>query len=214
MESTIGTNTSKFCRFEVYKHSNNGLSGRIPTGRQLQTLADPSIYSNNQGLCGPPLRECANAIASTHSHTSQDDGRETLWLWLLDLALDSGYPEASYFAVKCGDMRSINMLTARRRRLQRRRQLHTDHTILDLTIDHFLLHFPKHSTTLSSSTNVHDQLFLKHIEWILSISVDYEMLAISVTPQVSAQQNCIYFMHHVLILLEKESYCKNLRVVV
>ena len=42
-------------------------------------------------------------------------------LSLLDLALDCGYPEASYFAVKCGDMRSINMLTARRRRLQRRR---------------------------------------------------------------------------------------------
>ena len=86
MESTIETNTSKFCRFEVYKHSNNGLSGRIPTGRQLQTLADPSIYSNNQGLCGPPLRECANAIASTHSHTSQDDGRETLWLYCFVVA--------------------------------------------------------------------------------------------------------------------------------
>ena len=36
----------------------------------------------------------------------------------------------------------------------------------------------------------------------------------SVTPQMSAQQNCIYFMHHVLNLLEKGSYCKNKRVVV
>lgn len=38
--------------------SNNHLWGRIPTGNQLQTLADPSIYGNNQGLCGFPLSAC------------------------------------------------------------------------------------------------------------------------------------------------------------
>ena len=31
----------------------------------------------------------------------------------------------------------------------------------------------------------------------------------AVTPKVSAQQNCIYFMHHVLKLLEQGSYFKN-----
>ncbi|CAL4917111.1 unnamed protein product [Urochloa decumbens] len=42
--------------------SNNHLSGKIPTGSQLQTLTDPSIYSNNPGLCGPPLDiNCTNA---------------------------------------------------------------------------------------------------------------------------------------------------------
>jgi len=35
--------------------SNNHFSGKIPTGNQLQTLNDASIYSNNSGLCGPPL---------------------------------------------------------------------------------------------------------------------------------------------------------------
>jgi hypothetical protein len=38
--------------------SSNNLSGTIPTGSQLQTLTDPSIYSNNPGLCGPPLNPC------------------------------------------------------------------------------------------------------------------------------------------------------------
>ncbi|KAK9664138.1 hypothetical protein RND81_14G021500 [Saponaria officinalis] len=35
--------------------SNNNLHGPIPTGRQLQTLDDPSIYAGNSGLCGFPL---------------------------------------------------------------------------------------------------------------------------------------------------------------
>ncbi|KAK3136872.1 hypothetical protein QOZ80_5BG0444010 [Eleusine coracana subsp. coracana] len=38
--------------------SYNNLSGRIPTGRQLDTLNadDPSLmYIGNSGLCGPPL---------------------------------------------------------------------------------------------------------------------------------------------------------------
>ncbi|XVF03767.1 hypothetical protein REPUB_Repub05bG0021500 [Reevesia pubescens] len=34
--------------------SYNYLSGKIPTGSQLQ-LFDPSIFSHNQGLCGPPV---------------------------------------------------------------------------------------------------------------------------------------------------------------
>ncbi|KAL4574956.1 hypothetical protein LXL04_021796 [Taraxacum kok-saghyz] len=41
--------------------SHNNLSGRIPTGRQLQTLTDPSIYEGNKDLCGPPLSDnCSN----------------------------------------------------------------------------------------------------------------------------------------------------------
>ena len=41
--------------------SHNHLSGKIPSGSQIQTLNDPSIYSDNYGLCGLPLDvPCAN----------------------------------------------------------------------------------------------------------------------------------------------------------
>ncbi|KAJ0742389.1 putative non-specific serine/threonine protein kinase [Helianthus annuus] len=41
--------------------SNNNLCGRIPTGSQLQTLIDPSIYAGNKDLCGAPLpKNCSN----------------------------------------------------------------------------------------------------------------------------------------------------------
>lgn len=41
--------------------SNNNLSGRIPSGYQIQTLNDPSVYSGNVGLCGPPVsKDCSD----------------------------------------------------------------------------------------------------------------------------------------------------------
>jgi hypothetical protein len=67
--------------------SNNLLSGEIPTGNQLQTLNDPSVYSNNLGLCGVLLSiPCKNNSSST---TTLDGAKEdhheleTLWLLLL-----------------------------------------------------------------------------------------------------------------------------------
>ncbi|XP_037418226.1 probable leucine-rich repeat receptor-like protein kinase At1g35710 [Triticum dicoccoides] len=61
--------------------STNQLSGRIPTGSQLQTLDDPSIYSNNPGLCGFPLKKCVNSSTWTQTETSFDEDREALWLY-------------------------------------------------------------------------------------------------------------------------------------
>lgn len=67
--------------------SNNLLSGEIPTGNQLQTLNDPSIYINNLGLCGSPLSiSCKHDSSSTtvldqaneHHH---DHELETLWMY-------------------------------------------------------------------------------------------------------------------------------------
>ncbi|PWA51905.1 leucine-rich repeat domain, L domain-like protein [Artemisia annua] len=37
--------------------SHNNLSGRIPSGTQLQSF-EPSRYIGNAGLCGPPLTKC------------------------------------------------------------------------------------------------------------------------------------------------------------
>uniref|UniRef100_A0ACD5XJC7 Uncharacterized protein n=1 Tax=Avena sativa TaxID=4498 RepID=A0ACD5XJC7_AVESA len=61
--------------------SSNGLSGRIPTSNQLQTLVDPSIYSNNLGLCGFPLEDCVSSETLMQSETSQAEDREKLWLY-------------------------------------------------------------------------------------------------------------------------------------
>lgn len=65
--------------------SNNDLSGRIPTDSQLQTLVDPSIYGNNLGLCGFPLKECADAATCSNGKRQGDD-REALWLYCFVIA--------------------------------------------------------------------------------------------------------------------------------
>uniref|UniRef100_A0ACD5XEW2 Uncharacterized protein n=1 Tax=Avena sativa TaxID=4498 RepID=A0ACD5XEW2_AVESA len=62
--------------------SSNGLSGRIPMGNQLQTLAHPSIYSNNPGLCGFPLNDCVNSSTSIQNETTQAaEDMELLWFY-------------------------------------------------------------------------------------------------------------------------------------
>jgi Leucine-rich repeat (LRR) protein len=71
--------------------SNNQLSGPIPTGGQLNTLNDPSIYSNNSGLCGLPLNiTCLNRSSESAANMDEDRGiyYSTLggfalgfWLW-------------------------------------------------------------------------------------------------------------------------------------
>ncbi|KAE8777486.1 LRR receptor-like serine/threonine-protein kinase FLS2 [Hordeum vulgare] len=59
--------------------SNNLLSGEIPTGNQLRTLDDPSIYSNNLGLCGSLLNiSCKNG---TDGGTEQHEQLETIWMY-------------------------------------------------------------------------------------------------------------------------------------
>nr|CDM85558.1 unnamed protein product [Triticum aestivum] len=65
----------------VLNFSSNSLSGRIPTGDQLRTLIDPSIYSNNPGLCGFPLEECINSSTPAQTEKSLDEDREALWLY-------------------------------------------------------------------------------------------------------------------------------------
>ncbi|GJY54243.1 leucine-rich repeat protein [Tanacetum coccineum] len=49
--------------------SHNNLCGQIPTGSQLQTLMDPSIYVGNRDLCGAPLpKNCSNNEDQTTMH--------------------------------------------------------------------------------------------------------------------------------------------------
>ncbi|CAL5428148.1 unnamed protein product [Camellia sinensis] len=63
----------------------NNLSRRIPTGNQLQTLNDPSMYIGNDGLCGAPLlNSCLNDKSSDGDHKHADESKvadETSFLW-------------------------------------------------------------------------------------------------------------------------------------
>jgi hypothetical protein len=62
--------------------SNNLLSGEIPRGSQLQTLNDPSIYCNNQGLCGPPLSiACTNNSSIATPVGGAKEHHQDLWLY-------------------------------------------------------------------------------------------------------------------------------------
>ncbi|XBH75741.1 hypothetical protein VPH35_102476 [Triticum aestivum] len=73
--------------------SNNLLSGKIPTGNQIQTLTDPSIYSNNSGLCGFPLNiSCTNTSLAPDERNGEEEDHwmyycviagivSGLWLW-------------------------------------------------------------------------------------------------------------------------------------
>ena len=50
--------------------SYNKLSGKIPSGTQLQDF-DKSVYMGNQALCGPPLENNCSSDEGTLAH--QDD---------------------------------------------------------------------------------------------------------------------------------------------
>ncbi|CAL4984032.1 unnamed protein product [Urochloa decumbens] len=54
--------------------SYNNLTGRIPSGSQLDSLyaANPSLYTGNIGLCGPPLKKgCSSTDASKQGHSTR-----------------------------------------------------------------------------------------------------------------------------------------------
>jgi Leucine-rich repeat (LRR) protein len=66
LSGSIPSSISNLMSLSSLNLSNNHLSGEIPSGYQLRTLADPSIYSNNFGLCGFPLNiSCSDGSNST-----------------------------------------------------------------------------------------------------------------------------------------------------
>lgn len=64
--------------------SYNNLAGRIPSGDQLQTIKDPSIYEGNLLLCGVPLpTKCqGDDTFTTDAKDSNKDGNDKLWLYV------------------------------------------------------------------------------------------------------------------------------------
>ncbi|KAM0047119.1 putative non-specific serine/threonine protein kinase [Helianthus debilis subsp. tardiflorus] len=66
------------------------LSGQIPTGNQLQTLTDPSMYSDNAYLCGKPLPKECSPRENTTSNNIYKNGNEPKKVWFY-LDIMSGF---------------------------------------------------------------------------------------------------------------------------
>ncbi|XP_056160134.1 receptor-like protein EIX1 [Syzygium oleosum] len=64
LSRTIPQSFSAFTSLSKLNLSHNNFAGPIPRGNQIQTLDDPSIYTDNTLLCGDPLqKKCPSAEA-------------------------------------------------------------------------------------------------------------------------------------------------------
>ena len=62
----------------------NDFSGRIPTGNQLQTLHDSSIYTGNPQLCGAPsLTQCSDSrgTPAPSQENEKEDDNNHVWFY-------------------------------------------------------------------------------------------------------------------------------------
>ncbi|KAJ4769295.1 Leucine-rich receptor-like protein kinase family protein [Rhynchospora pubera] len=84
LSGSIPQSMSLLYSLEVLNLSYNNLSGSIPTGHQLQSLDDPSIYSGNPNLCGPPLKMSCKSPKSDDNNDSKSKhaGYRDNWFYL------------------------------------------------------------------------------------------------------------------------------------
>ncbi|KAJ1691582.1 hypothetical protein LUZ63_015737 [Rhynchospora breviuscula] len=84
LSGTIPQSMSLLYSLEVLNLSYNNLSGSIPTGHQLQSLDDPSIYSGNPNLCGPPLKMSCESPKNDDNNDSKSKhaGDRDNWFYL------------------------------------------------------------------------------------------------------------------------------------
>ena len=92
LSGSIPPSISQLMSLDSLNLSNNHLSGEIPAGYQLQTLADPSIYSNSFGLCGFPLNiVCSNGSNSATKFSRNHQELEALsWYYSILAGLAFG----------------------------------------------------------------------------------------------------------------------------
>ncbi|THG22263.1 hypothetical protein TEA_006611 [Camellia sinensis var. sinensis] len=96
LSSTIPESMSNLSFMSHLNLPYNNLSGRIPTGNQLQTLNDPSIYVGNIVHRGAfVLKKCSidghsqpSPISTSHEETYEGDELKKVWFYLVIM---SGY---------------------------------------------------------------------------------------------------------------------------
>lgn len=91
LSGSIPSSISQLMSLDLLHLSNNHLSGEIPAGYQLQTLVDPSIYSNNFGLYGFPLNiVCSNGSNSAMKFSRNHQVLEARWAYSISAGLAFG----------------------------------------------------------------------------------------------------------------------------
>ncbi|KAJ1687089.1 hypothetical protein LUZ63_018479 [Rhynchospora breviuscula] len=96
----IPESLSKLTKLSHLNLSYNNFSGKVPTGRQLDTLNDSSIYVGNLYLCGPPTeRKCSGGEANDTIYVVNEHDHSFEMIWLL-VSIATGFV-AGFWCV-CG----------------------------------------------------------------------------------------------------------------
>ncbi|OMO88219.1 hypothetical protein COLO4_20363 [Corchorus olitorius] len=88
LSGPIPPSISSMTLLNLLNLSYNNLSGHIPSSNQLQTVAGPSSYEGNPGLCGPPLlNNCSsssdgNGVSKDKGGDEDEETSQTLWVYI------------------------------------------------------------------------------------------------------------------------------------
>ncbi|KAB2637070.1 LRR receptor-like serine/threonine-protein kinase GSO1 [Pyrus ussuriensis x Pyrus communis] len=85
LSGQISQSVSSLTSLSHLNLSYNNLFGRIPSGNQLQTLIDPSIYMENPSLCGVPLStKCPgdDTFPSKDTKDMNEGENDELWFYI------------------------------------------------------------------------------------------------------------------------------------
>lgn len=74
----------------VLNLSHNHFTGRIPTGTQLQSFS-PSSFEGNDGLCGPPLKNCSSTTQHIPSPKNKVGPKSSEFGWEFGLFVGIGF---------------------------------------------------------------------------------------------------------------------------
>ncbi|XP_030510093.2 receptor-like protein EIX2 isoform X1 [Cannabis sativa] len=81
LSGVIPTSLASISSLSLLDLSDNKLFGRIPTGTQLQTF-NASMYTHNDGLCGPPLTNSCLGDGPLNPPQDHSDGDEDSEEWI------------------------------------------------------------------------------------------------------------------------------------
>lgn len=96
LSGTIPQTLTKLQELTTLDVSNNELIGKIPVGRQMDTMYDPNYYANNSGLCGMQIQvQCPEKPPS--EEPQEDESEEESWFSWEGAAI--GFPLGLFLSI-------------------------------------------------------------------------------------------------------------------